>query len=342
MADIIHIGDYKTGTSWFQKIGWPSQTLIHYIGDPVCQNLDFLLRVLVNGEDDQYYEQNIEKRLRQYFHKIKKLNNNKLLLLSREALTAECAFNGFNAKRTATRIYEAFPDAKILYFIRNQSQLFLSLYSQYLKRGGILDQKNFFLSPYQNKRIIERLKFSHQFFNYINYYKKENVLFLPYEFFKCNNYIALKYIFQKFSISAEPVIPESSKIVNPSLRLLQSYFLCYLNNYMRGVHNHKNLTYIDNIIYCLLSYKQKKIYLKRSRFHDFGSCFTDNKKHRILKQVDWYLHNKLSFFLESICFGPKLTINSIVDEQIKFKVFQDNRKLQSLINFNLDNYNYPL
>lgn len=342
MIDVIHIGDYKTGTSWLQTVGWPSQKYIYFTGDPVDPELDYLLRVLTHGEDQDFLDGNIVEKIHIVVSRLARLSDGRKVVLSREALSCQCAFNGSNALRTAARLKLVFPDAKIIYFIRRQTDFFLSLYSQYLKLGGTLTQKDFFYSTYFNRRMISRMKYSYVIKAYYELFGQNNVLIQTYEELRHDNEGVLKKLVDFSGAKFTQTSFYRTQSVNPSLRSWQCILLRFVNRFLRGTFNHKNITLLDKFLFSILPWSKKVRYLKASRSHDFGARFSSNKLHRIMKQFDWYLHNKISEVLSDIQIGPKLKIEPEIAENIENQVARDNRIIEKNLDLKLKKWNYKL
>jgi hypothetical protein len=342
MVDVIHIGDYKTGTSWLQTVGWPSQKHLYFAGDPVNSELDRLLRVLTHGEDQDFLDGNIIEKLQIESARLRRLSDGKKVVLSREAFSCQCAFNGSNALRTAARLKLTFPDAKIIYFIRRQTDFFLSLYSQYLKLGGTLTQKDFFYSTYFNRRMISRMKYSSVIKSYCDLFDQNNVLIQTYEEMRHDNEGVLKKLVNFVDVEFTDISLNYAQLVNPSLRHWQCILLRYINKFLRGNFNHKNISLAGKLLFIILPRGKKVQYLKASRAHDFGAKFASNKLHRIMKQFDWYLHNKISEVLSGVQIGPKLKIEQEIAADIESRVAKDNQLIEQSLDLKLKRWSYRL
>ena len=73
-------------------------------------------------------------------------------VISSERLSGNPDASGFDSAYIATRIADAFPDAKILIMIREQTKLLVANYFQYLKRGGHRHYQHYFLTLYDSCR----------------------------------------------------------------------------------------------------------------------------------------------------------------------------------------------
>ncbi|MDC3244814.1 hypothetical protein OAU16_01050 [Gammaproteobacteria bacterium] len=101
IIDFVHVGDYKTGTSWLQRSIFPFHPEIQYLGDYFKKNeLKEVLIELVVIRDLDFDSKKLRKKFNDNFI----LNNNKICGLSRESLSQSNYIDGENAERNAKRI----------------------------------------------------------------------------------------------------------------------------------------------------------------------------------------------------------------------------------------------
>ena len=87
MINFIHVGDYKTGTSWMQNYAFDLHPEINYLGDPFNKKVDGefnqLMYELVDSRDVDFQADTFRGKI------VKKLNNigrfDKITGMSREA-----------------------------------------------------------------------------------------------------------------------------------------------------------------------------------------------------------------------------------------------------------------
>ena len=105
ILDFIHVGDYKTGTTWLQRSVLPFHPEIEYLGDVFKKKeLQDVLRELVDVRDLDFDA----KKLRKKFTKNSNKGSKKIYWISREALSQSNYITGENAKRNAVRLKEVF------------------------------------------------------------------------------------------------------------------------------------------------------------------------------------------------------------------------------------------
>ena len=175
MRPLLHIGYHKTGTTWLQR---------HVFGDPGsgfsqiggAQHL-----IAVNAFDFR------PKRIRkQMGRKVVQAQAQGLVpVLSSERLSGEPHFGGYDSELIADRLAAVFPDARILVVVREQTSMFLSIYKEYIRRGGAASLRQYLSAPSDGYWLPQ---FRFEFLEYhrlIRYYQDlfgaENVMVLPYE-----------------------------------------------------------------------------------------------------------------------------------------------------------------
>ncbi|RMH56010.1 MAG: hypothetical protein D6679_10185 [Candidatus Hydrogenedentota bacterium] len=147
---LLHIGYQKTGTSSLQDCRYGHPRVRLTLG-PACGRL---LWHFMEAEDAGNLE-DFENRLLDTAG----IPSGYIPVLSWERLSGEMVTGRF-WRRTAERVRRAFPAAKILITIREQSTMVESIYSQYVKMGGSLSVKEFLSAsgPFQGA-LFRRLKY---------------------------------------------------------------------------------------------------------------------------------------------------------------------------------------
>ena len=123
---IIHVGLHKTGTSFLQAEIFPRIKNVNYIG------------MLKYGT---------------------KIYDDKLNIISDEELSVNphlppCHSDYFDSGQRyviAERLHSIFPDAKIILGIRNKDSWLRSVYSQYVKGGGVHDFDSFVANVFDHR-----------------------------------------------------------------------------------------------------------------------------------------------------------------------------------------------
>ena len=221
MIDFIHIGDYKTGTSWLQKFYYPRHPSIHYLGGPFQNDqLEHLLHKLIDSRDLDFDALSIRDEIQKHILKDEVRSHG----ICREVFCATNFITGENAKQNAERLLSVFGPVKIIFVIREQFSMLASIYSQYLKMGGTLSLRKFIFDPIICKGLIERLKWHKPVGMYYSIFGKQNVHVKLYEQFKNTKQTFLDDISNFLQIpSFHP--EETNQTVNKSLSKVGHTFL---------------------------------------------------------------------------------------------------------------------
>ena len=177
---LIHIGFPKAMSSWLQKFLFqPEQGYINILDS---------LRTTISVIDPSPFTFD-ESKCRAFIEEtLSKTPNYQRLVpvCSAEALAGNYYCGGFNAKQNADRLKILFPDAKILFIVREQRSLMRSLYKTMVVWGmphsikRLLNPKHTSLVPQFN---LDLLRFDLTTAHYQELFGRDNVLVLPYESF---------------------------------------------------------------------------------------------------------------------------------------------------------------
>lgn len=133
----FHVGLHKTGTTYLQKEILP-QFRGCYVGLGGRGRVADMLRHLAGADDGEYRSESVDGLLAELE------DEHGTVLLSRESLSGmlwdEPVATGI---RTARRIAELRPGARIVFGIRRQDAMLRSIYAQYVRQGGIETPESF-------------------------------------------------------------------------------------------------------------------------------------------------------------------------------------------------------
>lgn len=215
---IIHVGFHKTGTTFLQ----------HYF----------------KQHPDVWYDQSFFEQYRQtgeitIENQIKDCQvTESNVALSEEQLTVwngvlnplGAKFQEYNIeahqKRNAQKLFELYPNAKILITIRGFDTLLQSLYAQYVLNGGVLFFGDFFEVQQKNK-LQKLFNYDYVFSIYSKMFGAKNVLILPYELLKENPAAYIATIEKEFDF---PSFTFSTEAINRALPKLYLYLLVCISN----------------------------------------------------------------------------------------------------------------
>jgi len=156
---VIHIGYPKAASTWLKHNLFPLSTRFKLADEEDV--VDHIIRPnALTFDPDQH---------KMYFDS--KYGDN--ILLSESMLSGSLIMTGNNGvytKEICTRLKAIFPDAQIIIFIRNQIDIIVSSYLEYIKKGG-----SYNINRYLDRIINIPLEFHFEFFEYdliIDLYKK--------------------------------------------------------------------------------------------------------------------------------------------------------------------------
>lgn len=184
---LIHIGYHKTGTTWLQKTLFSAQSEAFI---PLAPNgkPKYFGNYFVSDQDGHLlspFQSNTQVIQQELETVLSELDlQGKIPVISNERLSGNPHSGSFDSKLIADRIKECFPNAKIFCVIREQKDMILSTYFQYLKIGGTDSLTTYLTRRYDGKRpgfSPENLRYENLISYYHQLFSPENVLVLPYE-----------------------------------------------------------------------------------------------------------------------------------------------------------------
>jgi len=344
MLDFIHIGDYKTGTTWMQKYGF-KHSEIHYLGDPLNEAFDRLFRELVNTRDLTFNACFLKEKFQELIEKEREKYPDKIIGVSREALTCEYAFNGEHGRRNAERLKNIFGEKiKIIYVIREQKSMVISMYSQYIKQGGTLSFKDFMFDPFETRGFLERLKYHKLIYIYNNLFGENNIHIAIFEEFKQNKKEFLRKVYEFIGCSNINYIPqELDKSVNSSLTDISINLMRLSNKLIRSNYNTSiYLIPLDKIILYFLSKEKKEYLLNRAKKEIIPNYSPIDDDILLRRQVNFSILWSMSLIFSKINFGKKIKLSSkcifFLEEEFK----KSNQILRDKYNLDIEQYDWSI
>ena len=340
LIDFIHVGDYKTATTYLQEVVFPFHPEIEYLGDHCKnQNIQKVLREIVDSRDLDFDAESLQEILRKNIP-----NTDKIKGISREALSQANYITGEHAKRNAQRLKEVFGDVKIIYVIREPFSMLESIYSQYIKIGGTRSFKDFFLDPMESKNIIERLKYFKNIEMYYSVFGKENVKVLLFEELKVNNNKFLQDIFRFIGCKDINFMPKNNQSVNHKLTTHGMLVARFLNSFIRTEkHCYKSpFLSIDKIIYFFLSQKTIDRIDKNSKYILLNNYNEFDKKQRVLYGINMKLVLLIEKLSEKIKTGSKFQIENQYRVFVNNELQDSNKILKYKYDLNVDQYGWHI
>lgn len=286
MKNIFHIGYHKTATTWFQKKFYPN-----------VSNFDVAARDLIRS----YFYERVNKDFA----------SDKNIIFCDEELSGNihnAGYSGLLSNSVAKKISN-FKNPHVIIFIRNQYNIIVSSYLQYIKEGG-----NYSFSRYvEHKDFIRSNRtslFSFSHFNYENLIQtyehligKDNVHVYLFEDFISNQKSFIDSFIKEHNLEIDIEKVDFNKN-NNSYSYISLFFARIINSFSR-----KNVLYKYYIINIPYVYEYAREILRRIKIFPIKS----------------------KFFL-----------NSKIKDLIKEEYSESNKRLIEKYNLDLEKYNYPL
>jgi len=211
---------------------------------------------------------------------------------------------------------------KIIMFIRNQNTWLLSLYSQYLKGGGLLSLHDFIECQLNNMNLDAHYIDWYPLIKYLyGVFGQDNVLVCLYEDLKESPQKNADEIFSFLNIPSCVINPEK---VNPSLSRYGLALRRFLNHFIRfdcGASSysfHRDLNESEPSPYS-------------SFMHKFAFSYYKPITNRLCIEFDNILR-----------LNRKLSLNETQLEKVKERYGASNLLLSELLDVDLSDYDYPL
>lgn len=172
---LVHIGYHKTGTTWLQQEVFGSSA----VGFSQLGGAQRLIAVDAFGFKPKKVRKQMERRIGE----VRDLGLTPVL--SSERLSGAPHFGGYDSEIIADRLAAVFPNARIMVVIREQKEMFLSIYKQYIRRGGAASWRQYLAAPRDGYWMPQfrfvYLEYHRLISRYQNLFGAKNVLVLPYE-----------------------------------------------------------------------------------------------------------------------------------------------------------------
>lgn len=341
MLNFIHVGDYKTGTTWLQQYGFRKHPEIYFLGD-YFENREYhrLFHELIDARDLDFDADSLWRRFSEEI--AKEAIQDKKVGVSREVLSQTNFITGENARRNAERLKAVFGSTKIIYVIREQISMLNSIYSQYVKMGGTLNFEDFIFDPIQAKGLINRLQYDKNIAMYHDVFGVENVHVGLFEEFVQKKSIFLKRIYKSIGCKEIDYFPETEeKRVNISLTTVGCSLQRLLNRFVRNPYNpSSNVLPIDKIVSFFLPryYKSKAdIDTSRNVIPSYGAL---DQKARLNFAINKALTHRIKKISSKISLGRQLKLSNKTQELLRNEFKRSNRILLEKFKLEVDKYGW--
>ena len=243
---VFHIGLHKTGTTWLQKNFLSKHPGIELVTNYSTPWDDAFLKYLIGTTERKFDILQCRKILNNRLPKDQPTSK-KIFLVSAERLSGHPYSGGYDSFNLSERIHSCFPEAQIIFTIRNQVDIILSAYKQLVLEGyrGTLSELirtkhwkgvGFSLDMYEYNLIIEK---------YYSLFSPDKVLVLLHEDFKKNPILFVQMISNFLNVTH--FVPSNIKTAtHKSLKDSDIAFIRVLNHFRKSELNPFPLLEINN------------------------------------------------------------------------------------------------
>ena len=226
--NLIHIGFHKTASTLLQEKIFKENKNLNLINSNENKKDLWFYKNFINVNPHEFSNEKFINEFNKKFD-LEKYNNqnNKILnVLSDENLSGD-PFTGLDSKLIMERINTCFENPKILIVIRNQLDMILSLFTNYINNGGTKKFKHWIKGNETRWGIvIKKLNFLPIIRNYQNIFNQKNVKVLCYENL-WNSNSGLISFFKEFNIDLK--LLDTNISINKGRSLFLNEVFTYVN-----------------------------------------------------------------------------------------------------------------
>lgn len=275
----IHLGLHKTASTFFQKKLYPSYRDFNYLHLRDKSSLSAFNQYVLR-ENDLFFSTKVAKKL--FFRSLDKneLSKFKKITLCEEQFSGFPLHDAYNRKIIFDRLHKLFPKAKYILVLRNQKDFILSMYAEYLKKGGQESIENF-LSVKKTNLNFSRGSYL-QYYSYIKYIVSivggANIKVLYYEDMKSEPSSFFQSLLSFFNINIKIDLELIRQKENISFSIRDYEIVRFYNRFCKSTYspnhffNRKHLKFITPLVSYMKKDKdfQKVVdsYIKKLNFNN--------------------------------------------------------------------------
>lgn len=176
---LVHIGFPKAASTWLQEFLFSNRRL--GLRSPFTENRAKNALVRPDGLDFD-----VAEARGAFGSKLAEVSDSGLVpVLSAERLCGNHSSGGYDTRELAERVAAVFPDGRVLIVVREQRAMLISMYKQYVGRGGSASFRHF-LRPRLNRMRLPLMSLGFLSYDriircYSDLLGAENVMALPFE-----------------------------------------------------------------------------------------------------------------------------------------------------------------
>lgn len=211
---LIHIGYHKSGTTFLQRYVFFCKPPTHFLAPWTVES----------GEPVQHFVLTHPTRFdaakvrAEFFSKIDGNNDALVPVISQQALCGNPVCGRYYGYEVANRVFETFPDAKILITIREQKSALRSLYGQYVRQDGEWPIQIYLGTGNEPPGFAPIFRLDHFEYDllvgrYVRLFGENQVLVLPFELLAKNPIDFLQNIYDFAETGATATTPFEPELV---------------------------------------------------------------------------------------------------------------------------------
>jgi hypothetical protein len=180
VSELLHIGYHKTGTTWLQRDVFAGGVA----GFALPWHRGVLNDAFVTVNDLEFSAERARALLAE--HRNAPPTDGTVDVVSHERLSGNPHSGGYDSGAIASRLLATFPGARVLAVIRQQAEMVLSAYKQYVREGGAQSIDRYLHPPHRGRARVPQFSLSYFEFDrliacYHDLFGADRVLVLPYE-----------------------------------------------------------------------------------------------------------------------------------------------------------------
>jgi hypothetical protein len=237
----LHVGYLKTGSTFLQREVFPRMQAVNYVHYNRCPDA---FNDIIYTDAYHFREKETESRIKKECRPGKNIISHEAFIGGDAAL---CHF--MNGKMIAKRLANLFPGAKVLFVIRNQYDLAISLYKQYVHLGGRKPLRNFLRygdGVFDTLRrgwtpsvTLHQLDYKPAIDEYAHLFGRENMLILPFEMLSTSPCTFVDTIVQWMGLREH--IPFKNRFYNKGYGARRIAIAKFLHRFVRSPFNESPL-----------------------------------------------------------------------------------------------------
>ncbi len=320
--DFLQIGFQKCGTMFFEKNLYSSNPQIYCVQAARVLDLErLLLQEFIYPDSLEYEKEAFEQHFQSLAPSLFKERDAKVRGIMFEAFTFLYEKH-FDRKMILDRIRESFPDVKIIMLIRNQETWYASIYSQYVRSGGILNLHDFMECALGNPTLISHYVDWYPMVEYLfKIFGKDRVLVCLFEELGDSPDALASKVFQFVGV---PNVEIDKTKKNESLSKHMLFVRRIMNRCIPFDYGKSSYGFFRNLWNARPSFTE-------GFWHSFIYKYYKTNTDNLLCLCDKVFNNK-----------TRVVLSPYHIEKIHKRYAQNNKKLSELLGLNLSSQGYPV